>query len=92
MNGAFFTAIFFTAGKMLIRYMLSFGNLRSIFGTSTSIVLLLLFVFYCSFILYYGACFTKVYAQFIKQPILADKHAFEYEVVEVKKVAKNNEQ
>ena len=84
-RGALFTAILFTAGKILIRYMLSFGNLHTVFGASSSIVLLLLFVFYCSFILYYGACFTKVYAGHIQQPILAGNHAFEYEVVEVQK-------
>ncbi len=84
-NGAFFTAILFTGGKMLIKYMLSFGNLRTVFGTSSSIVLLLLFVFYCSFILYYGACFTKMYAKFIGDPIQADKHAFRYEVAEINK-------
>ncbi len=84
-NGALFTAVLFTIGKMLIRYMLMLGNLHTVFGTSSSIVLLLLFVFYCSFILYYGACFTKVYAKHIRQPIRAGVFAFEYEVVEVKK-------
>ncbi|MEJ7681350.1 MAG: YihY/virulence factor BrkB family protein [Segetibacter sp.] len=69
--GGFFTGILFTAGKIIIRYMLSFGNLTTIFGASSSLVLLLLFVFYSSFILYYGACFTKVFATYIKDPIKA---------------------
>lgn len=67
--GGFFTGILFSVGKILIPLFLPFGELTSIFGTSASIVLLLLFVFYSSFILYYGACFTKVYAQHIGKPI-----------------------
>jgi membrane protein len=83
-SGAFFTGLFFTIGKMIILTMLPFRKLNSVFGASTSIVLLLLFLFYSSFILYYGACFTKVYAKFIKDPILPGAHAFRYELAEIK--------
>lgn len=82
--GGLFTGILFTAGKIIIRYALSFGNLKNIFGASSSLVLLLLFVFYSSFILYYGACFTKVFAAFIQEPIMAGDHAVKYKMVEVK--------
>ncbi len=82
--GGLFTGILFSAGKIIIRSALSAGNLNNIFGASSSIVLLLLFVFYCSFILYYGACFTKVYALFVKDPIKAASHAIKYKMVEVK--------
>ncbi|MDQ6814188.1 MAG: YihY/virulence factor BrkB family protein, partial [Bacteroidota bacterium] len=69
--GGFFTGVLFTIGKIIIRYMLSLGDITNIFGASGSLVLLLLFVFYSSFILYFGACFTKVYASFIHKPIKA---------------------
>jgi membrane protein len=82
--GGFFTGLLFTAGKIIIRYALSFGNIKNIFGASSSLVLLLLFVFYSSFILYYGACFTKVYAAFIEDPIRAGEHAIKYRLVEIK--------
>lgn len=81
--GGLFTGILFTAGKIVIRYMLSLGNLSNIFGASSSLALLLLFVFYSSFILYYGACFTKVFATFIRDPITAGEHSFRYKMVEV---------
>ena len=81
--GGFFTGILFSIGKIVIPAMLPFGELTSIFGTSSSIVLLLLFVFYSSFILYYGACFTKVYADFINQPIQAGTHAFRYDATKI---------
>lgn len=82
--GGFFTGVLFTIGKIIIRYMLSLGDITNIFGASGSFVLLLLFVFYSSFILYYGACFTKVYASFINKPIKAAHYAIKYKVVEVK--------
>jgi membrane protein len=83
MMGGLFTGVLFSFGKIVIRYMLSLGNITNIFGASGSLVLLLLFVFYSSFILYYGACFTKVYAAFIKSPIKASQHAIKYKMVEV---------
>jgi membrane protein len=85
-SGGFFTAILFTFGKVVIRYMLSFGNLSTVFGASTSIVLFLLFVFYSSFILYYGACYTNTYANFINDPILPGDHAIRYKLAEVKEL------
>jgi membrane protein len=38
----------------------------------------MLFVFYCSFIFYYGACFTKVWAEDRKEPIEPGKHATKF--------------
>jgi len=81
--GGIFTGVLFTIGKIIIRFALSIGNITNIFGASSSIVLLLLFVFYSSFILYYGACFTKTYATFIKDPIKAAGYAVKYKMVEV---------
>jgi membrane protein len=83
-SGAFFTGILFTIGKIVILTMLPFKKFNSVFGASTSIVLLLLFLFYSSLIFYYGACFTKAYAKFIKSPILPGAHAFRYELAEIK--------
>lgn len=85
-TGGLFTGILFTAGKILIRYVLSLGNLTNIFGASSSFALLLLFVFYSSFILYFGACFTKVFAAFIKDPIKPGNYSVPYRTVETKLV------
>lgn len=85
LTGGFFTGILFTIGKAIIPRMLPFGELSSIFGTSASIVLLLLFVFYSSFIFYFGACFTKVYAASIDQPIEAGPHAYKFDPYKVEK-------
>lgn len=89
-SGAFFTGILFTIGKIVILTLLPFKKLNSVFGASTSIVLLLLFLFYSSFILYYGACFTKAYAKFIKDPIMPGAHAFRYKLAEIKSEEMDN--
>jgi membrane protein len=84
--GGVFTGLLFTLGELLLHLVFSYNNMRTIYGTSTSLVLLLLFVFYCSFIFYFGACFTLVFAVRIKQPILPNRHAVGYtlENVELK--------
>jgi membrane protein len=56
----------------------------TIYGASGSLVLLLLFVFYSSFILYYGASFIKVFAEARDKPILPATDAFHYELQEIK--------
>lgn len=90
--GGFFTGILFTIGKMVIRFMLSTGNIHTVFGASTATVFLLLFVFYCSFIMYYGACFTKAYADHISEPIHPADHAVKYEVVEKRHIDEKGEE
>jgi membrane protein len=73
--GALFTAVLFSLGKWLIRWLLLRGDFNSIFGASTSLVLLLLFVFYSSFIFYYGAAFTRLCAEYYHRPVKPYKYA-----------------
>lgn len=82
-SGAFFTALLFTLGKFLLRWLLSYSNMQTIYGTSTSFVLLLLFIFYCSFIFYYGACFTKVWAGHRENPIIPGRYAVSYRIAQI---------
>jgi membrane protein len=58
--------------------------MQTIYGASTSSVLLLLFVFYSSIIFYFGACFTKVWAIHQKHPIQPGKNAVLYQWSQVK--------
>jgi membrane protein len=77
--GAFFTGFLFTIGKLILQWLLSYSSMQTIYGASTSSVLLLLFVFYSSFIFYFGACFTKMLAEAHDKPIPPAKHAEKYE-------------
>ena len=81
--GAFVTSLFFTVGKLLLRWLLFQSNISNLYGASGSVVLLLLFVFYSSLILYYGAAFTKVWSEFKGVEIQPLRHAIHYEVSEV---------
>jgi membrane protein len=83
-SGGLFTGLLFTFGKWVLQWLLSYSNMQTIYGASTSSVLLLLFVFYSSFIFYYGACVTREWANYFNQPILPGKHAAQYEWSEVK--------
>jgi membrane protein len=78
-NGAFMTAILFNAGKFALGKFLVHAKIVTIFGASASFAVLLLFIFYSSFILYYGAAFTHEYAEYSDKHICAGKYASEYE-------------
>lgn len=77
--GALFTGFLFTIGKLILQWLLSYSSMQTIYGASTSSVLLLLFVFYSSFIFYYGACFTKIWSEFYNKPIPPAKYAEKYQ-------------
>jgi membrane protein len=60
--GGLLTGLLFTAGRFILRILLIDANIGQLYGASGSLVLVLLFVFYTSFILYYGASFIEVYS------------------------------
>jgi membrane protein len=82
--GALLTSLLFMFGKMVLHVMLSYSNINNFYGASASIVLLLLFVFYSALILYYGASFTKTWAEHQHQPILPLAGSMHYQLVELK--------
>ncbi|MFL9484230.1 YihY/virulence factor BrkB family protein [Chitinophagaceae bacterium LWZ2-11] len=59
--GASVTSFLFMIGKFLIGYYLGNTKTSAIYGAAASLVIVLLWVYYTSFILYFGAEFTKVY-------------------------------
>ena len=60
--GAITTTILFLLGKFAISFYISKSNVGSTYGAAGSLIILLLWVYYSSMILYYGAEFTKFYA------------------------------
>lgn len=61
--GAVLTAVLFTLGKFLLGWYLGREGVTSGFGAAGSLVVILLWVYYSSLILLFGAEFTRVYAQ-----------------------------
>ena len=60
--GAFLTTLLFTFGKFLIGLYLGSGSVVTAYGAAGSLVVLLLWIYYSTLILFYGAEFTQVYA------------------------------
>ncbi len=60
--GAFFTAVLFTIGKFVIGIYLGHSSVSTGYGTASSLAIVLVWVYYSSLIFYYGAEFTRVYA------------------------------
>jgi membrane protein len=81
--GGLLTGILFTIGKMLLQFLLINSNIGKLYGASGSIVLVLLFVFYSSFILYYGACFIYCYSTEKEMPIHLNGKAYSYKIEQV---------
>lgn len=61
--GAVVTAALFTLGKFLIGFYLGNSAIASSFGAAGSLVLILLWIYYSSQIFFFGAEFTRVYAE-----------------------------
>ena len=78
--GGCLTGVLFSIGKAVLSFLVQNSNIGNIYGTSGSIVLIFLFLFYSSFILYFGAGFIRAYAASSKQPIKPLPHAFHYEL------------
>ena len=62
-------------GKYLIGTYLSQSAIASAFGAAGSLALILLWVYYSSSILFFGAEFTKNYAVIFDKPVEADVYA-----------------
>ncbi|HYH69329.1 MAG TPA: YihY/virulence factor BrkB family protein, partial [Urbifossiella sp.] len=62
-TGAVITAALFTLGKFLIGLYLGKASIGSTYGAAGSFVVLLVWIYYSSLIVLFGAEFTQVYAQ-----------------------------
>ncbi len=62
LSGAIATAILFMIGKFGISFYISKSNIGSTYGTAGSLVVILVWIYYSSIILYFGAEFTKAFA------------------------------
>ena len=81
--GAVATSLLFMLGKFGISFYISKSNVGSTYGTAGSLVILLLWVYYSSLILYFGAEFTKAYAVKYGSNIYPTQYAVTTKVVEV---------
>jgi membrane protein len=73
--GGFITGILFTIGRLGISFYVTKSNITSLYGAAGSIIILMVWVYYSSIILYLGAEFTKVYAELYGKNILPNEYA-----------------
>lgn len=60
--GGFLTALLFNIGKFLIGIYIGRSSITSVYGAMGSLVVVLLWVYYSAQILFFGAQFTRIYA------------------------------
>jgi len=73
--GALFTCVLFMIGKFGISFYLSKSPIVSVYGAAGSIVLILGWVYYSAIILFFGAEFTKVYANTFGTKIIPNSYS-----------------
>ena len=73
--GALMTAIFFAIGKWVLGLYLGSGAAASAYGAASSLITLLLWIYYSSQILLFGAEFTQVYAARSGRALVPAKYA-----------------
>jgi len=83
--GAVITAILFGMGKWLLGFYLGSGAAGSAYGAASSLITLLLWVYYSSQILLFGAEFTQVYAARAGRAFKPSEYAVRVETKEVER-------
>lgn len=73
--GSSVTAVLFMFGKSVIGMYLGQSNVSGAFGAAGSVIIILLWVYYSSTILFLGAEFTKVYTKRYGKPIEPNEQA-----------------
>ncbi len=83
--GALFTALLFSLGKYGIGIYIQKGNPGSAFGAASSIIVILVWIYYTAIILYFGAEFTQAYAEKYDTGITPSKYAVHLKTIVVEK-------
>ncbi|HTE00514.1 MAG TPA: YihY/virulence factor BrkB family protein [Mucilaginibacter sp.] len=85
-TGAIFTAVLFVLGQYLISLYIKYTAQGSAYGAAGSIIVILIWIYYTSAILYIGAEFTQVYAEATGSHIEPADYAVHVQQTEVEQV------
>jgi membrane protein len=80
--GSSLTAVLFVLGKFILALYLGSGAAGSAYGAASSLITLLLWIYYSSLILLFGAEFTQVFANTYGSLVKPKEHAVKVEVTE----------
>ena len=81
--GGVFTAFLFSIGKTIIGYILTTMQIDSIFGSASVLAILMLWVYYTSQIIFFGAAFIDVVSERMGHQIRPNKLGVMVEIIEV---------
>jgi membrane protein len=82
-TGAAVTSVLFLIGKVLIGLYLGNSTVASTYGAAGSLVILLLWIYYSTQILFFGAEITQVYARRYGSGIVPNEHAVPVKEVKI---------
>ncbi|MBP7149633.1 MAG: YihY/virulence factor BrkB family protein [Acidobacteria bacterium] len=85
--GAVATAVLFLIGKLLLGLYLGRGSFSSSYGAAGSVLVVLLWVYYASQLVFLGAEFTKTYADRYGSRVVPDRGAVPLQEVQVQRGA-----
>lgn len=80
--GSALTSVVFLLGKSILALYLGSGAAGSAYGAASSLITLLLWIYYSTHILLFGAEFTQVYANTYGSMVEPKKHAVKIERTE----------
>lgn len=81
--GAILSAVLFILGKFIITYVVKRAIMGSSIGSAGSSIILLLWIFYSSIVLYFGAEFTKAYALKYGSEIIPRKNSVTVRILQI---------
>jgi membrane protein len=74
-SGALLTTVLFTLGKYLIGLYISYGNVGDAYGAAGAIIIILVWVYYSTVIMLFGAHYTYTYTQEVGDGVIPAAHA-----------------
>lgn len=86
--GALLTSLLFTVGKTIIGIYIGHSGVSSTYGAAAALIILLLWVYYSTQILFFGIEFTKAYTLMTEKKIIPSKYAVLASVEEKKQEGK----
>lgn len=81
--GAIFASVLFMVGKFGFSFFIKNTNMGSSFGSASSFVVLLMWIYYSANMLYFGAVFTKAYAIRYGDEITPKRYAVMIKLIQI---------
>lgn len=78
--GAFFTAVLFMLGRIVIGIVIGASKLGMVYGAASSLVVILAWVYYASVIFYFGVELTRQFSLFHQHNNIPVKYAVPFEI------------